>query len=112
VCDTNVFVRETHLLRKKGGPQLVRLLRAVKGRLFLPEILKREYIEQTRIVAGEERDRATTAISNFGTLIGRPSGPRLLGDDAVDQRTLDRLGELEALLLSAPMTPEVQLAAG
>jgi hypothetical protein len=112
VCDTNVFVRETHLLRKKGGPQLVRLLRAVKGQLFVPEILKTEYIEQTRLAASEERNRAAIAIANFGTLVGSTGGHPLLGDDAVDQRTLDRLGELEILLLSAPMTEEVLAAAG
>jgi len=44
VPDTNVFVRETHLLRKKGGPALVRLLRATNGRLLIPEILHGEPI--------------------------------------------------------------------
>jgi hypothetical protein len=28
VCDTDVLVRDTHLLRKNGGPDLVRQLRA------------------------------------------------------------------------------------
>lgn len=112
VCDTNVFVRETHLLRKKGGPQLVRLLRAVKGQLFVPEILRTEYIEQTRFAASEERSRANMAIANFGTLVGSPGGYPLLGDEAVDQRTLERLGALEPLVLSASMTDEVLAAAG
>jgi hypothetical protein len=112
VCDTNIFVRETHLLRKKGGPQLVRLLQAVKGQLFVPEILKIEYIEQTRLAASEERNRANAAIANFGTLVGSSGGPPLLSDDAVDQRTLERLGALDALILSTTMTEEVLAAAG
>jgi hypothetical protein len=112
VCDTNVFVRETHLLRKKGGPQLVRLLRAVGGQLFVPEILKREYIEQTRLAASEERNRANAAMANFQTLVGSQRGYALLGDDAVDQRTLERLGAFEGLVLSAPMTAEILTAAG
>jgi hypothetical protein len=112
VCDTNVFVRETHLLRKKGGPQLVGLLRAVKGQLFVPEILQREYIEQTRIAASEERLRASVAFANLKTLVGVRHDYPLLGDDAVDKRTLERLRTLEALILSAPMTDEVLAAAG
>ena len=112
VCDTNVFVRETHLLRKKGGPQLIKLLRAIRGQLFVPDVLKTEYIEQTRIAAGEERSKASAAIGNFRTLVGSADGYPLLGDDAVDQRTLQRLLALEALVLSAPMTTDVLAAAG
>jgi hypothetical protein len=112
VCDTNVFVRETHLLRKKGGPQLVQLLGAAKGRLFIPEILHREYIEQTRLAAGEHRSRVSVAFENFQTLIGSREDFPLLGDDAVDQRTLERLGDLEALILSVPISDEILTAAG
>ncbi|QHP70956.1 hypothetical protein EI171_28900 [Bradyrhizobium sp. LCT2] len=112
VCDTNVFVRETHLLRKKGGPQLIRLLRTAKGRLFVPEILQKEYIEQTRLAASEERGRASAAISSFKTLVGDLDDRLLPGDEVVDQRTLERLASLDELLLSAPMTKEVLAAAG
>ncbi|SFH91985.1 PIN domain-containing protein [Bradyrhizobium sp. cf659] len=112
VCDTNVFVRETHLLRKKGGPQLIKLLHATKGKLFVPGALKTEYVEQTRIAAGEERSKASAAIGNFRTLVGSADGYPLLGDDAVDQRTLQRLLALETLVLSSPMTNDVLVAAG
>ena len=112
VCDTNIFVRETHLLRKKGGPQLVRLLQAVKGQLFVPEILKIEYVEQTRLAASEERSRASQAIGNLGTLVGSTTAPPLPSDDIVDQRTYERLESLDSLVLNLLMTDEVLAAAG
>jgi len=68
VVDTNVFVRDTHLLRKKGGPALVRLLRATKGQILIPEILHREYVERTVKAANDERNRVKTAFSTVETL--------------------------------------------
>lgn len=112
VCDTNVFVRETHLLRKKGGPQLVRLLRAVNGRLFIPEILRTEYLEQTRLAASEQRSRFSSAFENFQTLTGSRSDLPLLGDDAVDRRTQDRLAALAATTVSMSISDEILVAAG
>jgi hypothetical protein len=112
MCDTNVFVRETHLLRKKGGPQLIRLLGAVKGHLFVPAILHTEYIEQTRIAAAEERSRIRTAFGAFQTLTGGQGEHALLDDDGVDQRTQARLGVLEPLIHSATLSDELLAAAG
>lgn len=112
VCDTNVFVRETHLLRKKGGPQLVRLLRAVNGRLFIPDILRTEYLEQTRLAASEQRSRFSSAFENFQTLTGSRSDLTLLADDAVDQRTQARLAAFEATAFSMPISDEILSAAG
>jgi hypothetical protein len=74
--------------------------------------LKTEYLEQTRIAAGEERNKASAAIGNFRTLVGSADGFPLLGDDAVDQRTLQRLLALEAVVLSVPMSTDVLAAAG
>jgi hypothetical protein len=112
VCDTNVFVRETHLLRKKGGPTLLQFLRAIKGRLFVPEILRREYVEQTLAAVEEERTKANSALGALRTLVGRGHGSPLPEDGAVEQGALARLRELETLTLAEQMTPELLAAAG
>lgn len=111
VCDTNVFVRETHLLRKKGGPDLVRQLRATNGRFFVPDILRTEYIEQTLEAANAERQKYESASGVLGTLIGFQHRP-LPTRDAINQTAVDRLRALESLTLPAPLTGEILEAAG
>lgn len=111
VCDTNVFVRETHLLRKKGGPDLVRQLRATNGRLFVPDILRTEYIEQTLEAANAERQKYESASGVLGTLIGFRHRP-LPNNEAINQTALDRLRALESITLNAPLSGEILEAAG
>jgi len=111
VCDTNVFVRETHLLRKKGGPDLVRQLRATNGRLFVPDILRTEYIEQTLEAANDERQKYESVSSVLGTLIGFRYQP-LPNSEAIKQIALDRLRALESITLNAPLSGEILEAAG
>jgi PIN domain len=112
ICDTNVFVRETHLLRKKGGPTLLQFLRAIQGRLFVPEILQREYVEQTLAAVNEERTKAENALSALRTLVGRRQGHPLPEDDAVEQGSIARLRELETLTMTAPLSEAILAAAG
>ncbi len=112
VCDTNVFVRETHLLRKKGGPQLIRLLRAVKGHLVVPEVLRQEYIEQTRLAAAEEHSRIRASLSVLETLTAGSSALTLLDDVGVDRLTLARLEALKLLVHPVLQTDELLAAAG
>lgn len=112
VCDTNVFVRETHLLRKKGGRQLLRLLRAVRGHLFVPEVLRQEYIEQTRLAAAEQHSRIRAARSVLETLTGGLSPLTLLDDVGVDRHTLARLEMLKPLIHPMHQTDELLAAAG
>jgi len=111
VCDTNVFVRETHLLRKKGGPALVGLLRAINGRLFVPDILRTEYIEQTLEAATAERQKYESASSVLGTLIGFQHRP-LPNSDTINQTAVNRLRALESLTQNAPLDAEILEAAG
>jgi hypothetical protein len=112
VVDTNVFVRDTHLLRKKGGPALLRLLRAAKGQLLIPEILHREYVEQTVKAANEERSRVNTAFSALETLLGVRFDHPVPDGEAVRLGAVNRLRALEALTLPDPLTPELHVAAG
>jgi hypothetical protein len=111
VVDTNVFVRETHLLRKKAGPALVRLLRATKGQLLIPEILQREYVEQTLRAANEQRSRVNTAFSTLETLLGLRFDHPVPDDEAVQLGAVNWLRSLEALSLYAPLTDELRVAA-
>jgi hypothetical protein len=112
VCDTNVFVRETHLLRKKGGIQLIRLLGAVKGRLVVPDVLRQEYIEQTHLAVVEQHNRIRISLSVLQTLTGGPSGLTLLDDAGIERGTLARLEALKPLVHPVPQTMELLAAAG
>lgn len=112
VLDTNVFVRETHLLRKKGGPDLVRLLRATNGRLLIPEILYQECLEQSIKMANEQRNAVSAALSILDTLLGvRLRNPFPL-NEAIRSGASARLGALEALTIPDPLTAELYVAAG
>ncbi len=112
VVDTNVFVRDTHLLRKKSGSALVRLLGATRGQLLIPEILHLEYVEQTVRAANEQRSRVNTACSVLETLVGARIDHRVPDDEAVRLLARQRLRALEALTLSDPLTDELKAAAG
>ena len=112
ICDTNVFVRETHLLRKKGGPQLIRLLGAVKGYLVVPDVCLQEYIEQTRMAVAEEQRQIRASLSKLKTLTGSVSALTILDDPAVDRRTLAWLEVLRALVHPVVQTKELLAAAG
>lgn len=111
VCDTNVFVRETHLLRKKGGPDLVRQLRAINGQILVPDILRTEYIDQTLVAANVERQKFESASSVLETLIGFQNRP-LPTNDAITQFVVERLRALEPITLTVPLNTEIFESAG
>ena len=111
VCDTNVCVRDTHLLRKKGGPALIEFLRATKGQLLIPEILHQEYLDQFVEAALGAYNKAETGLSVLQTLLGRRLDHLLPPKGAFEQEALKRLQSLEALTRAAPLTQEIKLAA-
>lgn len=114
VCDTNVFVHKTHILRKKGGLDLVRLLRATDGHLFIPEILQTECMEQTAKTADTYRGRLEGASSALDSLIGfqlpLPTSDAIF--KAANKAAIDRLRALEPITLTAPLNTEILEAAG
>ncbi len=112
VVDTNVFVRDTHFLRKKGGQELVRLLRATTGQLLIPEILQKEYIDLAIRTASEERGKVEKSFSVLGTLLGLRFDHSVPDDDAVRLGTERRLDALKSLTLPDPLTDEIKAAAG
>ena len=110
--DTNVFVRETHLLRNKSGTELVRLLRATNGRLLIPEILYQECMKQSLMMANEKRSAVSSALSTLATLLGVRLENPCPGNEAVKSGAAARLRALEALTIPDPLTAELQVAAG
>jgi hypothetical protein len=111
VCDTNVCVRDTHLLRKKGGPALIEFLRATKGQLLIPEILHQEYLDQFVEAALGAYNKAEAGLSVLQTLLGRRLGHLLPPKGAFEQEARKRMQSLEVLIRSAPLTQEIKLAA-
>jgi hypothetical protein len=111
VIDTQIFVRDTHLLRKQGGRDLIRLLGAVKGRLVIPDVCLREYIEQTRAFAAQEQEKIRTSLSKLETLTGYSTTVALLDNPAVDVRTRARLAILQGLVHPVGETKELLVAA-
>lgn len=111
VIDTNIFVRESHLLRKKAGPPLIHFLRGAGGRLFVPEILELEYEEQTVAAVSDEIEDVHAAFSKIQTLVGVRDDYLVPTNDAIVAATKDRLREMDALILRMPMSDEIVLAA-
>jgi hypothetical protein len=114
VCDTNVCIHDTHLLRKKGGPALIAFLRATGGQLFIPETLHQEYLKQFVEAAIGSRNKAEAGLSALQTLMGRRLD-HLLDllplADSIGQEAIRRLQSLEGLIRPMPLTPEIKVAA-
>lgn len=111
VIDTNIFVRESHLLRKKAGPPLIHFLRGAGGHLFVPEILEQEYEEQTVAAVLEEIKGVHTAFSKIETLVGVRDDYRVPTEGAIIEATRGRLKEMNLLILRMPLTDDILLAA-
>lgn len=111
ICDTNVCIHDTHLLRKKGGPALIEFLRTTGGQLFIPETLHQEYIKQFVEAAIGARNKAEAGLSALQTLVGRRLDHVLPPKDVIEQAVLARLQSLEALIRPMPLTLEIKLAA-
>jgi hypothetical protein len=107
VCiDTNVFVRETHLLRKNAGPPLIHFLRAAKGKLFVPEILRNEYLEQTIESIAEARDEIDANYDRIQTLMGSRDDYAVPSNDDVRRAAESRISELSSLILESSTTTD------
>lgn len=70
-CDANTVVYDTHLLAKKGGPEVVRLLRALRAQIALPEVSLAEYLSNYAKVASSAHEDAEIVLSKLETLSGQ-----------------------------------------
>ena len=90
----------------------MRLLRATKGQLLIPDILHREYVERTVEAANEHRSKVEKAFSALETLLGDRFQQPIPDGEAIRLGAINRLRALEVLTLSDPLTPELLAAAG
>jgi hypothetical protein len=111
VCDTNAAVRDAHLFRKKGGPQLVALLRAKNAKLVLPEVLRTEYITQFAKVSEEALRDAMKEVHKLQSLCGYRLDDVLPKAKFWEARALEVLEQLTDVIHSVPTTDELLLAA-
>ncbi len=111
LIDTNVFVRETHLLRKKAGPPFIHFLRAAKGKLLVPELLEREYREQTVAAVADEARAIEGAFGKIQSLVGVRDDYKLPSPEEVLASVEERMRELEPLTHAMPTSDATLLAA-
>jgi hypothetical protein len=110
VVDTNVFVRESHLFRKKAGPPLIHFLRGAGGKILVPEILEREYEEQALAAVLEEVKGVHAAFGKIQTLVGARDDYRVPTAEMVIAATKARLQEMGALILRVALSDEIIVA--
>jgi hypothetical protein len=110
-CDTNTAIYDTHLLRRRGGLQLVRLLRALPAKLVLPEIVKTEYLSHFAKVSETTHSSAQTALSTLQTLCGYRLVDLLPANRFWEQQAVQILVEMQDVILEIPSTLELKAAA-
>lgn len=110
-CDTNAAVQDTHLLVRRGGLQLVRLLRELRGQIVLPEISRAEYLSNYAKVAASAHKAAEVALSQLQTLSGQRVTAALPQDKFWESRGLRILDELKDITFEIVATAELKAAA-
>ncbi|WP_077047096.1 PIN domain-containing protein [Pseudomonas sp. KK4] len=111
LCDTNAAVRDAHLFRKKGGPQLIAMLRAKKAKLVVPEVLRMEYINQFVQAGDEALKSATKDLDKLKTFCGYDFSKFLPKPQFGEAQALEILAQLEDVIHIIPTTPELKVAA-
>lgn len=111
VVDTNVFVRERHLLRSGIGPLIPYFLGIKKGKLFIPGILRREYIEQATLTIREAAGEIKNKYERIHAIIGEAEPIDFPKDDEIKSAVEARLKELADVVTELPVTDDLILAA-
>jgi hypothetical protein len=111
LCDTNAAVRDAHLFRKKGGPLLVEILRAKKGKLVVPEVLRMEYISQFIEAGFAALQKATTELDRLKTFCGYDISALLPKRRFAETQALEILAQLEDVIHIIPSSPDLKVAA-
>lgn len=110
IIDTQVFVRDTLLLRGGIGPVFLHFLALKKGRLFIPDILRLEYLEQSLLVAIEQRSKIDSAFERLHALAGEIQEYALPTENAVNDGVGKRLSDLGGMILNQEMSPDLKIA--
>lgn len=111
LCDTNAAIRDSHLFRKKDGLLLVALLRAMKGKLVVPDVLRMEYVSQFTKTGDEALHEANVGLDKLSTLWGYDVREILPESQFGEAQALSALTHLEDIIHVVPMTPELKIAA-
>lgn len=110
-CDANTAVYDTHLLMKLGGPQAVRLLRTLRGKIVLPDISRAEYLSNYAKVAAAAHKSAEVALSQLQTLSGQPVSAALPQDKFWESRGPQILDDLREITHEIVAAAELKAAA-
>lgn len=102
VLDTNICIPRTHLLGNESGQQLLKLLEAHQGELFLPQILRREYLERTKASTHDYQEGMTGKARNIRTLLGQEVRFDKLPDEVIEQAVHERLKSLKHITREGP----------
>lgn len=111
VVDTNVFVRERHLLRSGIGPLITYFLGIKKGKLFIPGILRREYIEQATLTIREAAGEIKNKYDRIHAIMGEAETMEFPSNDEIKSAVEARLKELADIVSEMPLTDDLILAA-
>jgi hypothetical protein len=111
LCDTNAAVRDAHLFRKKGGPDLIAILRAKKAKLLVPEVLRMEYINQFIQAGDDALQTVTKSLDKLKTFCGYDISGLLPKSQFGEAQAMEILAQLEDVIHIIPTTPELKVAA-
>jgi hypothetical protein len=98
--------------QEESWAPLIHFLRQANGLLFIPDILRQEYLEQTVAVVTDQRNQISIGYDRVLTLVGRHDDFQVPSDKDVSASVTARLGELETLTLGQALTDEMLADAG
>ncbi len=110
-CDANTAVYDTHLLVKRGGLQVVRLLRELRGQIALPDISRTEYLSNYAKGAAKAHKETEVALSQLETLSGQRMAQVLPQDKFWESRGLQILESLKDITHEIIATDALKAAA-
>ena len=110
-CDANTAVYDTHLLVKRGGLQVVRLLRELRGQIALPDVSRKEYLSNYAKGAAKAHKDAEAAVSQLETLSGKRMAHVLPQDKFWESRGLQILEALKDITFDIVSTDALKGAA-
>ena len=100
VLDTQILIYDTYLLRNEIGQQLLKMLQAKGGRLFIPEILRVEYCKHARQAANYKQNNVAANADALQSLVGQSISYGVLSDETIRQQIEDRFDELRDFILT------------
>lgn len=103
--DTNVAIQEAHLFRRKGGPELIELLRETGVRIVVPEVLRKEYIKHFGEESRTARGLAEKELTKLESLSGQKLTWLLPEANFEQQQALTILHHLNDIIISVLTCP-------